>query len=97
MRTVLDAEATPAGLARVIKDMAAEISPRDTFIFYAAAHGYSEQGRFYLIPQDYQGGDNPDALASLAIGQETIQDWVANKIKAKKVIILLDTASPARL
>ena len=97
VRTVLDAEATPAGLARVIKDMAAEISPRDTFIFYAAAHGYSEQGRFYLIPQDYQGGDNPDALASLAIGQETIQDWVANKIKAKKVIILLDTCESGAL
>jgi uncharacterized caspase-like protein len=97
VRTVLDAEATPAGLARAIKDMAAEISPRDTFIFYAAAHGYSEQGRFYLIPQNYQGGANPEALASLAIGQETVQDWVANKIKAKKIIILLDTCESGAL
>ena len=77
--------------------IAAEIQPRDTFILFAAAHGYSLDGRFYLIPQDYQGGLNPSALARRAIGQERLQDWVANRIKAKKAIILLDTCKSGAL
>ena len=71
--------------------MAAGIGPRDTFVLYAAAHGYSLNGNYYMIPQDYQGGTDPEALKARAIGQERLQDWIANRIKAKKAVILLDT------
>ena len=84
IRTALDGEATPVGLDRIVAKLAAEIQPRDTFILFAAAHGYSLGGRFYLIPQDYQGGLNPAALAGRAISQERLQDRVANRIKAKR-------------
>ncbi len=95
--TALDTQATAAGLDAIVKKIAAEIDPRDTFVLFAAAHGYSEGGRFYLIPQDYQGGPNPQALASRAIGQERLQDWIANRIRAKKAIILLDTCESGAL
>ena len=49
----------------------------------------SEAGRFYLIPQDYQGAQG--ALAEKAVGQARLQDWIANRIKAKRALILLDT------
>jgi uncharacterized caspase-like protein len=77
--------------------MSAEIGPRDTFILFIVAHGYSESGRYYLIPQDYQGGPDPAALASRAIGQDRLQDWIANRIKGKKAIILLDTCESGAL
>jgi WD40 repeat protein len=93
----LDADATAAGLEQAIARVATGIAARDTFILFAAAHGISAGGRFYLIPQDYQGGDNPDSLARLAIGQDRLQDWVANRIKAKKVLILLDTCESGAL
>lgn len=54
-----------------------------------------ENGRFYIIPQDFQGGS--DALATSAIGQERLQDWLANRIKAKKALILLDTCESGSL
>ena len=76
---------------RLVTKLAGEISPRDTFVLYAAAHGYSVGGNYYMIPQDYQGGPNPEALKARAIGQERLQDWIANRIKAKKALILLDT------
>ena len=55
----LDTEATAANLNALVERMAAGISPRDTFLLYAAAHGYSVDGRYYMIPQDYQGGNKP--------------------------------------
>ena len=86
-----DANATAAGLNAIVKKLSAEIQPRDTFVLFAAAHGYSdERGRFYLIPQDYQGG--PGSFAKKAISQEQLQEWMAN-IKARKAIILLDTCN----
>ena len=41
VRTALDRQATPAGLDRVVDEMSAEIGPRDTFVLFAAAHGYA--------------------------------------------------------
>jgi|RhiMethySRZTD1v2_1073278.scaffolds.fasta_scaffold1122802_2 uncharacterized caspase-like protein len=90
-----DEEASRDGLERAVNKLASEILPRDTFIFFAAAHGISENGRFYLIPQDYQGG--ADALASNAISQDRLQDWFANRIKAKRAVILLDTCESGAL
>jgi WD40 repeat protein len=95
--TALDIEATFTGLDQIVQGISAEINPRDTFVLFAAAHGYSNNGRFYLIPQDYQGGTNPVALSSRAIGQEHLQDWIGNRIKAKKVLILLDTCESGAL
>jgi WD40 repeat protein len=97
IRDALDSGATAANLNGAVEQMAAAISPRDTFVLYAAAHGYSVDGRYYLIPQDYQGGNNQDALKSHAISQERLQEWIANRIKAKKAVILLDTCESGAL
>jgi len=97
VRTLLDDEADQAGLSRAVEEFAADIHPRDSFVLFAAAHGFSQGGRFYLIPQDYPGGIEPQTLASRAIGQERLQDWIANRVKAKKAIILLDTCESGAL
>ncbi len=55
----LDAGRDAGKLDETVRKLASEISPRDTFVFYAAAHGYSVGGNYYMIPQDYQGGPNP--------------------------------------
>ncbi len=93
----LDENATLAKLDETFGKLAREIGPRDTFVFYAAAHGYTVGGNYYMIPQDYQGGPSPRAIKTRAIGQERIQDWIANRIKAKKAIILLDTCESGAL
>jgi WD40 repeat protein len=97
VRTVLDEEATVANLDAVVTEFATGISPRDTFILFAAAHGITNEGRFYLIPQDYQGGPDPEALKTRTIDQLKLQDWIANRIKAKKALILLDTCESGAL
>jgi WD40 repeat protein len=91
----LDKDATRDNLNKLVDKLAAEIHPRDSFILFAAAHGKSENGRFYLIPQDYQSG--PGHLARHAIGQDDLQDWLGNRIKARKAVVLLDTCESGAL
>ena len=93
--SLIDGAATISGIEQAIDRIADGIHPRDSFIFFAAAHGFSEEGRFYLIPQDLQSG--PGALQNGAIGQDRLQDWIANRIKAKRVVILLDTCESGAL
>jgi hypothetical protein len=92
---VLGKDATRANLERTIDRISAKIKPRDTFILFASGHGASWKGRFYLIPQDHRGGWAN--LAEGAIGQEQLQDWLANRIRARKAIILLDTCESGAL
>jgi WD40 repeat protein/uncharacterized caspase-like protein len=96
VRTALDLQATAANLDHIVQEMSAEINPHDTFVLFAAAHGYSNNGRFHLLPQDYHGGTNPAALTSRAIGQDRLQDWIA-RMKARHGIILLDTCESGAL
>lgn len=93
----LDEQAARENLEATVDRFAKGVHPRDTVILFAAAHGYSVSGRFYLIPQDFQGGTNPEALAARAIGQDLLQDWLANRIKARKTIVLLDTCESGAL
>src|SRR5262249_717273 len=48
----LDQDATRDNLPKLVAKIAGQIHPRDTFILFAAAHGYALNGRFYLIPQE---------------------------------------------
>jgi uncharacterized caspase-like protein len=50
-----------------------------------------------MIPQDYQGGGDPEALKTRAVSQERIQEWLASRIKAKRAVILLDTCESGAL
>jgi WD40 repeat protein len=93
---VLDKEATAERLDHIIDAVGAKTHPRDTFIFLAAAHGKSENGRFHMIPQDYRS-DAPGTLAEKTIGQDRLQDWFANRIKARRGLILLDTCESGAL
>jgi hypothetical protein len=91
----LDRDATRDKLEKTVAKIAREIHPRDSFILFAAGHGTSDNGRFYFIPQDYQSG--PGNLENGAIGQTRVQDWLANRIKAKRAIVLLDTCESGAL
>jgi hypothetical protein len=93
---VLDGDATAKGLEKVLTEVGARMQPRDTFIFLAAAHGKSENGRFHLIPQDYRSVSGRFVTKG-TIGQEQLQDWFANRVRARHGLILLDTCESGAL
>ena len=50
---VHDGDATRDGIERAVDGIAREIERGDTFILFAAAHGATENGRFYMVPHGY--------------------------------------------
>jgi WD40 repeat protein/uncharacterized caspase-like protein len=91
----LDGDATSAKLDQVFTDLAARVRPRDVFVFFAAGHGKTIDGRYYFIPYDlrYQ---NEQSLARDAIGQDRLQAWFA-RIPARKAVLMFDTCEAGTL
>jgi hypothetical protein len=92
---ILDQDATATRLDDVFTDLAAKIRPRDLFVFFAAGHGKTLDGRYYFIPYDlrYQ---TEKSLVRDAIGQEKLQSWFA-RIQAKKAVLMFDTCEAGSL
>jgi hypothetical protein len=91
----LNERATRANIEKIIGNLETVVHQRDTFILFIAGHGITENGRFFLIPQDYQGG--PDSLRLNAIGQDRLEHWFTSQIKAQKALIVLDTCESGAL
>jgi WD40 repeat protein len=92
---VLDRDATAGKLDQVFADLASKVRPRDVFVFFAAGHGKTVDGRYYFIPYDlrYQ---NEQSLVRNAIGQDKLQAWFA-RIPAKKAVLMFDTCEAGTL
>ena len=97
--TALDKDATAQHLDQIFDDLKAKIRPRDVFVFYAAGHGVTDDGRYFFIPQDfkYQVGESfAKNLTVGAIGQDQLQKWFA-EIPAKKSVLIFDTCESGTL
>jgi WD40 repeat protein/uncharacterized caspase-like protein len=95
LTNVLDRDVTSAKLDQVFTDLAGRVRPRDVFVFFAAGHGKTLDGRYYFIPYDlrYQ---NERSLVRDAIGQDKLQAWFA-RIPARKAVLMFDTCEAGTL
>lgn len=91
----LDEKATVAVLDAIFTEVASTVRPRDVFVFFAAGHGKTVDGRYYLVPYDlrYQ---NEQSLIAHGIGQDKLQAWFA-RIAAKKSVLIFDTCEAGSL
>ena len=92
---ILDGDATVQHLEQVFADLSRRIRPRDVFVFYAAGHGITQDGRYYFIPHDFKYLTDK-SYGEHAIGQDRLQVWFA-KIPAKKSIVIFDTCESGSL
>ncbi len=79
----------------VFADLAAKVRPRDVFVFFAAGHGKTLDGRYYFIPHDLRY-HTEQSLVRDAIGQDKLQAWFA-RILAKKAVLMFDTCEAGSL
>ena len=92
---VLDGDGTTAKLDTVFADLATKVRPRDVFVFFAAGHGKTLDGRYYFIPYDMRY-HTEQSLVRDAIGQDRLQAWFA-RIPAKKAVLMFDTCEAGSL
>ena len=92
---VLDRDVTAEKLDAVFMDLAAKVRPRDVFVFFAAGHGKTLDGRYYFIPHDLRY-HTEQSLVQQAIGQDKLQAWFA-RILAKKAVLMFDTCEAGSL
>lgn len=85
------ADARRADILAAGQEMAADIQEQDVFILYLAGHGRNEGGDYVFLPQETRLNNRAAVLRDgLHAGQ--LRDLLAG-VKAKKVLVLLDTCS----
>ena len=92
---VLDGDGIATKLDQVFADLAAKVRPRDVFLFFAAGHGKTLDGRYYFIPHDLRYHTDQSLMRD-AIGQDKLQAWFA-RILAKKAVLMFDTCEAGSL
>ncbi len=95
VKFVLDSEATTAGIGAAFADLASRVTARDVFVFYAASHGRTIDGRYYMIPQEFRFSGDASVLAG-GISQDTLAGWLST-IRARRSALLYDTCESAGL
>jgi len=88
---VLDRDATISGISRAFAQIAGQVKANDVFIFYAASHGITVDGIYYMIPQEMVF-KNMDSVKKHAINKAQLTKWLAS-IPATKSLVLLDTCN----
>lgn len=69
--------------------------PQDLFVFFLSGHGKTEDGRFYLIPQDFKYAGR-ESIVARGIGQDQLQKWFA-QVNAQKSVLLFDACESGSL
>jgi hypothetical protein len=87
--TLLDEQATRAGILEALDRMAAEVRPEDVFLFYFAGHGSMLEQEFFFIPTEATRLYQLDKLKKEALPAILVQEKFRH-IKALKQVVLID-------
>jgi WD40 repeat protein len=90
--TVLDENATEAGIGAAFDAIADKIAPQDVFVLFLSGHGRAIAGTgpgtgWFFLPQNLNLG--PQTIAGNAIGSAKLEAWL-RRVSALKSIIVLD-------
>jgi hypothetical protein len=83
-----DAAATRDGISALFKRAARNMRPGDVVVVFFAGHGFSEDRRYYFIPQENPA--NNEAAIRQGISQEDLTVWISG-LPALKKLVILDT------
>jgi uncharacterized caspase-like protein len=97
VHSLLNEDATMKNIKMQINWLARSAGPDDLVVVYVASHGSSRDldtaGANYIITHDTEIGANidPDSLYATALPMVDIANAIANRMKARKAAIFLDT------
>ncbi len=90
--TVLDHEATKAGIHAALEKVAGQAKPQDVFVLTLAGHGVTLGQRYYFIPHEYTGGTDwlDEKVRDQGLPEDELNDWIS-AVAAQKRILIYDT------
>jgi WD40 repeat protein len=92
--TLLDDQATRAGIHNTLKKVAAETRPQDTLVLFLAGHGTMVGQRYYFVPHELRRKAEllEDDIRHQAIPADELSDDLGSS-KALKRMLILDTCA----
>ena len=93
---VLDRDATATKLDQVFADLAAKVRPRDVFVFFAAGHGKTLDGRYYFVPAGPALPHRPVARCAMPSARTGCRPG-SPAFLAKKAVLMFDTCEAGSL
>lgn len=87
LETILDAQASRAGILNKIDELSGKIKPGDSFILFVASHGVLVQDQYYIVTADYDG--NLYDTKKLISSNEIVD--MSKKIKSLSQLFIFDT------
>jgi uncharacterized caspase-like protein len=93
-RNMADEQVTEAGLTAAFEELARDIEPDDKFLLFVAGHGYTLDGTYYFVPQDF--GTEQEGSIVRGIAQDKWQAWV-DGIEAQASVMIFDTCESGTL
>ncbi|MEO1379475.1 MAG: caspase family protein, partial [Pseudomonadota bacterium] len=75
-------------------DSLVEATPDDLVILTFSGHGYTEQGRFYILPSDSGTGGITKAVLPKLISSEELTEWLRN-VDAGEMVMIVDACHSA--
>jgi uncharacterized caspase-like protein len=94
IQTLLDDQATRAGILDAVKQVAATAQPDDVTVLFLAGHGAMVGQRYYFIPHEFQHGPGSadDDIRRLGLPADTLADALG-EVRALKQLLILDTCA----
>lgn len=87
--TMIDKDATRAGIAAAFARLATEVAPDDRVLVFFAGHGIALDGRYYFIPYDLPQ-QSAEAIGKAGFSQQQLSEMMA-RMKASRVMLMVDT------
>ncbi len=95
VQTLLDGQATLAGIEAAFRQLAARIQPHDVFVLYLSGHGVALDGEYHFLPWDLVYA-NRQTLHDGSVHQKRFEQWLG-MIPAQQSAILVDTCQAGAL
>jgi len=94
-RLTTKAQTSKAAILSALRKYQSTVKPDDVFLFFVAAHGIVDKGKYYLISSNVDAISH-HILKRNAISQDDLKQVIAN-IPASKKIVLIDTCNAGKL
>lgn len=78
---------------KVVDDLVA-VTPDDILVLAFSGHGYTNEGKFYLLPSDSGSEDIEKRSFSSLISSEELTDWIRS-LDARNIVLIIDACHSA--